>query len=80
MLPTANPTRRSEPCSRTRRLFLQGLTATAALLLTPLRALAQAVRVSTVAGNGVAGYENDLAGLPATPTNPGVTRHEGTPG
>ena len=68
MLPTTNLTRGSEPCSRTRRLFLQGLAATTALLLSPLRALAQTVRVSTVAGNGVAGYENDLAGLPATST------------
>ena len=63
-----SPISGSEPCSRTRRLFLQGLAATAALLLTPLRALAQAVRVSTVAGTGAAGYENDLAGLPATNT------------
>ena len=68
MLRTSRPTRNSEPRSRTRRLLLQGLAATAALLLTPLRALAQAARVSTVAGNGVAGYENDLAGLPATST------------
>jgi len=54
-----------------RRALLQGLAATAAFLSKPLRLLAQALRVSTVAGTGVAGYEPDAAGLAAiaTPIN-----------
>lgn len=52
----------------TRRHFLRLATVASTCLLAPVRAFAQALRVSTFAGTGVAGYENDLAGLSATQT------------
>ncbi len=52
----------------TRRHFLRLAAVASVCLLAPLRAFAQALRVRTFAGTGVAGYENDLAGLNATQT------------
>ncbi len=51
-----------------RRQFLRLGALASAWALAPLRALAQTPRVSTFAGTGVAGYEDDSAGLSATQT------------
>ncbi len=52
----------------TRRHFLRLGALASAWAIAPWQAFAQTLRVSTFAGTGVAGYEDDRAGLPATQT------------